>query len=157
MSWTMWHENGIGMDCSKAEPKKYRAFILNHEESLQAMQNPDNPVAMKKYSQMMDYLHYGVTEQETPDLDYLRWELTDCNSLAEPVCSILYAETGIRFAHPGYTDDGEDFVLFIASNPWGYNETELALTQESLLAALEPYAEELGVSVDKDVDLIYAG
>ena len=144
MSWTMWHEYGVGFDVGKADLEnkanfeKFKDFCSRHREALEKFCDVDK-----------------LTSAE--DLDDF-YEMLDYYALAEPIAAAMTEETGIRFCSPGLTDNSEDYVLFTNLVPWDMTPAEKELdTFEKLLDIMRPYAEELGVKLEEDVDLIYAG
>lgn len=152
MSWNMWHIYGIGFDLQSADLKKYRNFILTHAESLlKAVEMyPGSP--MREPEDLIRYL----MEEDDPDYETMA-DLSENNILSAAISAILSYETGIEFGSPGIGDDSQDCVLFQATMPWQYNDTEKALTKEGLISLLDPYAKELGVMVDDDLDVIFSG
>ena len=153
MSWSMWHIDGIGFALSEVHPDKYKAFLKKHMRSLEN--------AKCRYAkELLDHLNDGPLEEGVEacqvELDVIQ-EMTDNYTLSEPVAVIMTQETGIRFSAPGLTDEGEDYVLFTAANPWEYNAKEKELTFEGLKAIMKKYSEELCVKLEDDVDLVYAG
>ena len=152
-TWTMWHVCGTGFDVAKVEPQKYRDFIVSHRESLERSVGKDT----------VSNIIYSLTERPSeigetvPDMDDIRDEMDLC-TIAEPVAYIMKTETNIRFCAPGVTDDGEEYVLFTAMNPWRMNETEKGLdTFEKLFGIMKKYGDELGLKTEEDVDLTYYG
>ena len=158
MSWDQWHEYGIGFDTALVEAKKIRSFILKHKETIKKNIKSDpyntgrRDAALDK---MLEYLKQ-TTKLDRDDIDEYADKLWD-RGCAGLIAMIIIEETGITVYAPGLTDESEDYVLFSAAYPWRYNEKERHLTEDSLIAILEPYADELGVEVEDDVDLIYAG
>ncbi len=150
MSWTMWHVYGTGFDVSKADPGRFKQFLLNHAEKMSETMHDES-----NYSKTIEALRcnkFGREEME--DLSYL----TDRGTVAELIGMIMTAETNIGFCVPGTTDDGEEYVLFTAMYPWQMNETEKGLdTFEKLFGIMKRYGDELGLKTEEDVDLTYSG
>ena len=160
MGWSMWHVYGTGFNAARVEPEAYRDFICKHAQALRdagwknRLYFGANAAQVKGVDEFVAFL----TEDECfpPKIGDL-WIYLDTHRAADPVSVIMTQETGVKFDAPGATDEGDDFVLFIAREPWNYNETERNLTQEALFGIMRKYADELGVSFEEDVDLTYAG
>lgn len=151
MSWDMWHVTGTGFDTSFVVPDKYRDFILNHRQSLEAVMDTDT---------VQNLIHYlterpNELEEYIIDLDDIR-DMMSTWTISEPIACIMYEETGIRFDYPGVTEYGEDCVLFTSRDPWNYSQIERDLTYERLREIMGKYAGELGIKVD-NYDLVYSG
>ena len=71
------------------------------------------------------------------------------------VSNAISRETGIRIEYQMGQFDCYSFptVLFSQSMPWGLNDKEKELTEESLTEILIPYAEELGLE-ERDVGYV---
>ena len=160
MSWSMWHIYGIGFPVHEAKNDRLEAFIRSHEDTLDKIS-----VATGAYSSVTadiiayldDAIHRREDEENGIGLFEALAELNTVYSVADVISNIMSYETGVTFTAPSITDDGEDYVLFTAANPWEYNWTEKDLTFEFLLSIMDKDARELGVDVNKDVDLVYAG
>ena len=147
MRWTMWHVTGSGFDVADVEQDHLQDFLVNHLDTLSKDQKSFKGLIESLYQHPL----WPITAEKVQ-------ELTDSGTAAEPISYIMFKETGIPFQNPGITDDGEDYVLYCASNPWDMTEKEKALSSyEEIKEIMEPYAEELGLNYEDDVDLIYAG
>ena len=142
----MWHVYGIGLNIDKVEEETYISFLKKHKKSL-----PPRFVM-----QVDELIHDCAKDHDLLFLSEMQ-EITDNGSISWPIAQIITAETGVRFDCPGRTEDDEDYVLFTKGYPWRFNEKERGLDEMSLTMLLEPYAKELGIAVEDDVDLVYAG
>lgn len=131
---------GYGFDPSCSD-HTLNAFIISHKDTLLA--------AGKKGGQDKEIVAY--VKENGPDAnikeDFFDYECDEgglCGAYAV-IANVISAETGIRMSYDRDEDGtGDELIHLTRSMPWGFNEKEKALTEESLQAMLEPYLRELG-------------
>ena len=150
MSWTMWHVCGIGFDCAFASDENMRKFWNNHINTLTKVYKDTD--ILEKVSKIEADIEADPNISFSAEL----FEISENMTVSEFIAAVMKEETGINFGFPSLTDDSEDCVVFFEAYPWGYNEQERSLTMEELVQIMGRYADELGVKVNTDLDLVYA-
>ena len=142
MSWSMWHEEGLGFDTTNVSIDKLKGFFKKHEEALHKI---------KLYNDLMEEI-----KRDDIMIDKVR-EFTDNFTIGEIIAWVMTVETGIQFCSPGLSDDSEEAVLFTRCFPWEYNDREKTLTEDTVKEIMKPYSNELGIENIDFIDLTFSG
>ena len=129
MSWDMWHVEGIGFQIETVTPKTLLRFVEKHKNTI------------------LDFYPIPAFDPDTNDYD----------TLSEIIADVMQGETGISFCAPGMNDDCVCPVLYCSKKPWEMKPSEKDLTLQQLVNIMQKYADEIGVSVDTDIDVVYSG
>ena len=134
---------GIGFDVRCVSRNAYLRFLRSHAKATD----------LDTEAVIADILAYAEEDWQK----VFRETYAENYSLASPIAAIIRREACISMDAPGLTDVYEDFVLYRASYPWQMTPKERNLTYRELVSILKGYADELGVTLEEDADLVYSG
>lgn len=144
MSWDMWHVAGVGFLIENVNRETVLKFVENHRNTIMSIY-PENVI---KYD--IDPLF------ENEDEEGLQYD-DGYNLFSEVVADVMSAEIGANFCAPHMSEDGECPVFYVRSYPWEMKAAEKDLTLDKLVDMMQEYADELGVTVDTELDVVYSG
>lgn len=126
---------GFGFNVNGNDPNmsSILVFLRHHSESLATMYNIDiDTLSENDIGRIFSNIQCRITGHE---------------SVYSLVANIMSEETHINFQYEfGDSDTGsEPAILFAEGMPWVYNDTESALTKESLSEIIIPYMRHLGM------------
>ena len=164
MSWSMWHENGIGFETDAISKNAFVAFMINHRGVVETWDWKQCAAGLPRHKTGNDLLEdlakFGDVPEWTEDeLDIIEEYFPDAG-IAEPIGMIMHKETGIRFCAYPPDDDGRTAVMFAPEWPWTATASERLLTSEDdLRRIIKRYTKELEMPEDTnlEVDLTYSG
>ena len=152
MSWTMWHEEGLGFRTTNLSAETVYKFMEKHELDLSKHD-------YEWLCETREKIKSGTASIDSIDEEELL-ELTNSYTLAEIIADVIRKETEIRFDSVGRDEHGEECVIYFAGFPWSFTKKEMNLKGGSdIKKVLLPYMKELGIAEGEFgwQDLVFQG
>ncbi len=132
-----------------ASDEQLKRFILAHKESLLPL-NATNGLE-NQGRDLIDYCENTPEKEFNPKEDWCDYTsgVTGHSGVYGAISDIMMAETGISFGYFEEQDSSNKGSIMLEQlMPWDFNETEKALTEESLQEICEKYIAELNPELE---------
>ena len=146
------------------ESNKIVNFIRNHRTTLEKIQtdiSQHHNVRQLSYSDL--FADIDVKEPVSIDELYEKYRCfqgayTNTEGLSGVIADVISKETNVRVDFLSAQDEDTEYIVFTETLPWYFNDTEKALTEESLTDIFKKYFNELEIPLEMDdIKLEYCG
>lgn len=134
---------GYGFELGNVTNKQIYKFMKNHKPTIEQLND----------NELSDFINApDITADEINDMNNIfvdfESEYPGDFGFYSIISSIMCIETGIGFGYFEGMDGciGAQSICLPNSQPWQYNDTEKALTEDDLTSILTKYRDELGIT-----------